>query len=90
LSKIIGLKQKIESHIRENFGRRSPNALKLLNELFLHPVITIKEAMQKCNLSKKTSGDLIEQFEREGILKEQTGFSRNRIFTFNDYLELFS
>jgi Fic family protein len=90
LSKIIGLKQKIESNIRENFGRRSPNALKLLNELFLHPVITIKEAMQKCNLSKKTSGDLIEQFEREGILKEQTGFSRNRIFTFNDYLELFS
>lgn len=90
LSKIIALKQHIENHIQKDWGRRSPNALKLLNELFLHPVLTIKEAMQKCNLSKKTVGNLIEEFERDGILKEQTGFSRNRIFTFNDYLELFS
>lgn len=90
LSKIITLKQEIETKIQGNWGRRSTNALKLLQLLFLHPVLNVKEAMQKCNLSKKAAGDLIEQFEREGILKEQTGFSRNRIFTFNKYLELFS
>lgn len=90
LSKIILLKQEIESKIQEGWGRRSPNGTKLLNHLFIHPVINVKEAMQVCKLSKKTAGDLIEKFEKEGILKEQTGFSRNRIFTFSNYLELFS
>lgn len=90
LSRIILLKQQVESKIQENWGRRSPNGLKLLNHLFIHPVINVKEAMQECKMSKKTAGDIIEQFEKEGILKEQTGFSRNRIFTFSNYLDLFS
>lgn len=46
--------------------------------------------MPKCNLSKKAAGELIEQFKKEGILKEQTGFSRNRIFTFSAYMDLFN
>lgn len=90
LSKIITLKQSLENKIQVNWGRRAPNGLRLLQQLFLHPVINIKEAMVKCNLSKKAAGQLIEQFEREGILNEQTGFSRNRIFTFHAYLDLFS
>jgi Fic family protein len=90
LAKIIELKHEVESKIQENWGRRTQKGLKLLQELFLHPVITVKEAMTKCNLSKKAAGELIEQFEKECILKEQTGFSRNRIFTFSSYLDLFN
>lgn len=89
LSKVITLKQELESKIQNDWGRRTQKGMKLLQELFLNPVITIKEAMVKCNLSKKAAGELIEQFEKEGILKEQTGFSRNRIFTFTAYLDLF-
>jgi Fic family protein len=90
LSKIIELRQDVENKIQEDWGRRTQKGLKLLQELFLHPVITVKETMAKCNLSKKAAGELIEQFEKEGILKEQTGFSRNRIFTFSAYLDLFN
>lgn len=90
LSKIIALKHDLENKIQDDWGRRTPKGLKLLQELFLHPVITIKEAMAKCSLSKKAAGELIELFEKEGILKEQTGFSRNRIFTFSAYLDLFN
>lgn len=89
LSKVIRLKQGLENKIQNDWGRRTQKGMKLLQELFLNPVITIKEAMVKCNLSKKAAGELIEQFEKEGILKEQTGFSRNRIFTFTAYLDLF-
>ena len=90
LSKIIVLKQNLENKIQAEWGRRTQNGLRLLQQLFLHPVINIKQAMHECNLSKKAAGELIEQFEKEGILKEQTGFSRNRIFTFAAYLDLFN
>jgi Fic family protein len=89
LSKIMMLQQSLEGIIQNKWGRRTQKGLKLLQELFLHPVINIREAMGKCNLSKKAAGELIEQFVKEGILKEQTGFSRNRIFTFTGYLDLF-
>jgi Fic family protein len=89
LSKIIKLKLELESNIHANWGRRSRSAVQLLNHLFTHPVITIKRAQEVCNLSKKATGDLIESFERANILKEQTGKTRNRIFIFASYVDLF-
>ena len=89
LSQVIKLKQELELSIHEKWGRRTQSALKLLNALFLHPVITVKDAMSICELTKKASGELIESFEKAGILSELTGQTRNRIFAFNRYLELF-
>lgn len=89
LSKVIKLKQTLESNIHDNWGRRSRSAMQLLNHLFTHPVITIKATQEVCNLSKKAAGDLIGTFEKAGILDEQTGKTRNRIFIFTSYLELF-
>lgn len=89
LSEIIRLKQKLEMELQQNWGRRTQSALVLLNQLFNNPVITIKQAQTICGLSKKATGDLIESFEQAEILSEQTGQSRNRIFVFTQYLELF-
>lgn len=89
LSQIIELKQNIENNIHENLGKRTRSALQLLNKLFTHPVTSVKRTMEICNLSKKAAGDLIESFEAANILIEQTGQSRNRLFTFEPYLDLF-
>lgn len=89
LSKIIKLKQDLENDIHQNWGRRTKSALQLLNQLFVYPVISIKRAQELSSLSKKAAGELIESFEKAKILIEQTGQSRNRIFTFQSYLHLF-
>jgi len=89
LSQIIELKQNVENNIHENWGKRTRSALQLLNQLFAHPVTSVKQTMEICNLSKKAAGDLIGSFEVANILIEQTGQSRNRIFTFVPYLNLF-
>ncbi len=89
LSEIIKLKQDLENNIHQNWGRRTKSALQLLNQLFVYPVISIKRAQELSNLSKKAAGELIESFEKGKILIEQTGQSRNRIFTFQPYLRLF-
>jgi hypothetical protein len=41
------------------------------------------------NVTPRTANALINDLERLEILKEQTGFKRNRIYTFEEYLRLF-
>jgi Fic family protein len=90
LSTILKLKQELEAKIHNNWGRRTQSALQLLNQLFIHPVITVKGAMDVCSLSKKAAGDLIDSFEKEHIISKITQQTRNRIFIFSQYVDLFS
>jgi len=89
LSEVMKLKQDLENEIHTNWGRRTQSALKLLNYLFLHPAVMVKRVQDVTQLSKKAAGDLVDSFEKAGILKEFTGFERNRIFSFHPYLSLF-
>lgn len=90
LSEIIELKKRLESEIHKSWGRRTQSALMLLNHLFTVPIVTIKDTERICSLSKKAAGDLIDSFEKHNILHELTGQSRNRVFIFNAYLDLFN
>src|SRR5690606_30473982 len=89
LSAVLELKKRLEQQIEDEFGRRSPVGKKLLNGLFLEPTITVEKAAQITGLSFKAANDLVVLFQEKGILKEQTGQARNRIFVFQDYLKAF-
>jgi hypothetical protein len=41
-------------------------------------------------LTLRAANALIKDFERLDILKEITGFKRNRVYVFEEYLKLFS
>lgn len=89
LSNILKLKENLENEIRSTFGRRSNSALILLTALFKEPVITIDKAAKICNLSYKAANDLVTKMQEKKYLKELTGQSRNRIFIFEPYLNIF-
>lgn len=90
LSKVIQLKNELEFQINAGFGRRSNSALKLLNVLFQNPVTTIDNAAKKCSLSYKAANDLVRIMQEKKMVEEMTGQSRNRIFIFKPYLDIFS
>lgn len=89
LSKAIQLKDNLESQINSGFGRRSNSALILLNTLFQSPFTTIDNAAKKCSLSYKAANDLVRIMQEKQIIEEMTGQSRNRIFIFKSYLDIF-
>ena len=72
-----------------DWGRRVKTAVILLNYLFEQPVIRVKKVEKVCGLSFKAANDLVSSFEKAGIIKEMTGQSRNRIFMFEPYINLF-
>lgn len=86
--KIIELRITYEQKIME-LGRRSKLAHKLLLQLFSNPAFRINDASKYLDISISGANNLVNEMEKIGIIKEITGFSRNRIFILNEYLELF-
>jgi Fic family protein len=89
LSAILELKEGLEANLSQQFGKKASNASVLLKQLLKNPVIHVRQAQQLLGLSYKSANDLITNFVDAGILKEITGQSRNRVFVFEDYLNLF-
>ncbi|MEI8343912.1 MAG: Fic family protein [Candidatus Moraniibacteriota bacterium] len=86
--KIISLRQEYEKKIM-TLGRRSKIANEVLLFLFSQPIVGAKTIMQKFNITFNTANSLLALLENLGLLKELTGFSRNRLYSLDEYLNLF-
>lgn len=89
LSQIIQFKADMEAHIREKYGRRSTIAILLIHRLLKNPYITVDEAARVCGVTYKSANTLVKDLCDDNYLKEMTGQSRNRIFVFQKYLDIF-
>lgn len=89
LKKIIELKTDLEKNKLLSLGKRTKTANEFLYFLFHSPVITSTTLQKEMKITAKTANSLIDAFIGLNILKERTGYSRNRIFVFDKYVELF-
>ena len=90
LKKIVDLKSSMEDRRMSALGNRSSMGEALLYSLFSRPIVTIKDVQSLTGLTPRAANNLVKAFIAQGILKETTGFQRNRVFKFQEYLKLFS
>jgi Fic family protein len=88
-NKILQLRTETEEKMAASLGKRLPRAKQLINYLYSNPVTGMAEISQQLGVDVSTAHRLIKDFENLNILKEKTGFKRNRIFVFEEYLKLF-
>ena len=86
--KIIALRGRYEQQIM-GFGRRATLGHNLLLMLFSEPATTVSDTAKRLNISISAANTLVNKMTRANILKELTGFSRNRIFILHEYIDLF-
>ena len=86
--KIVDLRQKYEKKIMA-MGRRAELGQKLLLKFFSHPIMGVNQIAAELDVAFITANRLVEEFEKKGILREKTGFSRNRSFELLEYVALF-
>lgn len=67
----------------------STNGLRLLDQLFEQPLVTIRLVEERLACSYATAAKLVETFEAFHLLRETTGRARNRRFRYDPYLALF-
>jgi len=77
------------SEFKSGHWVKPTNSRKLLHYLFSQPVVTAKDVVKLLGTTKPTANNLLKEFTRIGILKEKTGYQRNRVFSFYEYLALF-
>lgn len=84
---IVQLREDIRQRAQD--ARMSTSALRLLDHLFERPVINVNAAAAELEISYPPANDLVKGLCEIGVLSEVTGGSRNRIFRFAPYLDLF-
>lgn len=85
---IMALRNDLESQM-VTLGRRAENARALLLRLYQQPVVNGKMVAELLDVTPRSANRLIDQFVSLGILKELTGYQRNRLFVFEKYMQLF-
>lgn len=87
--KIIELRNDVELNRLIKLGRKQKDAKRLINELYKQPIVDANTVTALLHIHTATANRLITDFEKLGILKELTGYKRNRMFAFEEYIRLF-
>ena len=87
---IITLKSDIENERLPKLGSKTKKGMKVLKVLFQNPIITSNKLVKELNIANSTANRLLVDFEKLNIIKEYTGFKRNRKFIFKEYFDLFN
>lgn len=86
---ILTLQTDIETTRITKMGKRAGLGYQFLKELYRRPVLSAQKVAQILEVNPATANRLIDAFVEQGILREKTGFRRNRLFEFSEYLALF-
>ena len=87
ISRIHRLRVETIHKLREA-GSESPVSVQMAELLFKKPVISVQEIISELEINRQTAYDLVETFEKAGILQEITGKKRYRKYLFSGYLEI--
>jgi Fic family protein len=87
--RIVALREEQREQIRTSFGRTTPDALQLHEQLFQHPFVTITLVQQMTGKEFPAASRLVKQMVQLEILKQVSGKARNRVFLHDRYFRMF-
>jgi Fic family protein len=88
LHQVLHIKESVMQDRLPTLGRKFKDAQILLEHLFINPVLNGQDIQKILDLSPKAANDMIKDFIELEILTEISGYKRNRIFAFSEYLDI--
>ncbi len=86
---ILQITRSLDQRLRVLKGR-APAARTLIDQLYRKPIVNASQVAQIIGKSDVSAYRLISSLEELGILREITGNGRNRLYAFQEYLDLFA
>ena len=86
--KVVELTMEMEKVIM-NLPVKPENAKKVIDVLYDEPIVSRKRIIEKAGMKFTTLTGIIKAFQEKQILIETTGYSRNQVFAFQKYIDLF-
>lgn len=88
--RIVELREHHRLLITSKFGRIAGNALTVLERLYQRPLIAVNDIVDLTGVSFTSASKLMKHLVDEGLLVEITGRTRNRVFRYGAYIDLFA
>ena len=85
---VVILSEEYEKKI-VSLGVRSKNAQKLLQQMYITPILSVRSVEKELEISFSSANRLLKTMVEMGILTEIRGHSQSRLFVLEEYLELF-
>nr|MBC8291711.1 Fic family protein [Pseudomonadota bacterium] len=86
---ILRMREDCRARITDHLGRAAANGYRILERLFDHPVVAVATVRDWLDVTPAGANNLVNRLVSAGILREITGYTRNRRFRFDPYLRLF-
>lgn len=87
IGKLSALREKNIAGLPKS-SKRKDNVRALFDYLEQHPIIEIKQTAAALGVSYNTVSSAVKKLTELGILKERTNAARNRVFAYEDYLDI--
>lgn len=83
------MREEYRARITERLGRAAGNGFRVMDKLFDHPIVTVASVRDWLDVTHAGANNLVRRLADIGLLREITGYTRNRRFRFDPYLMLF-
>ena len=87
---ILSLREEHRALVSTHLGRAAGNAHLVLDHLYEKPILSVADIRKRTGTSYPAANNLASRLVEHGIIREVTGFKRNRVFRFEPYIALFS
>ena len=87
--RILALREEHRRAITANFGRTTANGHRVLEYLYERPIVSVRNVRDLIGTTYPTANNLVSRLVENRILYEATGQTRNRVFLYQDYINLF-
>jgi Fic family protein len=86
---ILRMREDYRARIAEKLGRAAGNGHRIFEKLFDHPIVTVATVRKWLDVTPAAANNLVNRLVEVGVLRDITGYARNRRFRFDPYLRLF-
>ena len=86
--KVVELTKRIDSELVD-LKVKYDNAKKVIDFFYNEPYLSRKKLARKLNMPDSTINGVINELVKSNIIKETTGYSKNQIFVFEEYVNIF-
>lgn len=86
---ILRMREDYRNRITDRLGRAAGNGHRIMDKLFERPIVNVATVRDWLGCTNAAANNLVRRLTDLGLLRETTGYSRNRRFRFDPYLRLF-
>ena len=87
--RVLSLREHHRTLITDRLGRAAGNGHRVLESLFHRPIVTVNQVQEVTGTTYAAANQLVARLTELEILREVTGYSRNRRFRYEDSVRLF-